>query len=79
MKILNEALERERRRKSLPGPIERRLFRMQAGLTQQDVAACLKLSRAAISRYESGDRAPRGKTLDRYLDVLGKLSDAKSA
>ena len=75
MKSLDEALERTRQRKSLPGPIERRLLRMQAGLTQRDIAKCLGTTAAAVSRYESGGRDPRSEVLPKYLDVLKRLSN----
>jgi transcriptional regulator with XRE-family HTH domain len=74
MKPLDEALDRVRRRKSLPGPVQRRLLRMQAGLTQRDMAKCLRTTAAAVSRYESGDREPHGEVLDRYLTVIERLS-----
>lgn len=78
MKPLDEALERTRRRKSLPGPIERRLLRMQAGLTQKEVARCIGTTAAAVSRYESGNRQPHGAILDKYLDVLKRLLNEKA-
>ena len=79
MKPLDDALDRMRRRKSLPGPIERRLLRMQAGLTQQDVAKCLGTTAAAVSRYESGRREPHGDILDKYLIVIERLTNEKAS
>jgi transcriptional regulator with XRE-family HTH domain len=79
MKPLDEALDKARRRKSLPGPIERRLLRMRAGLTQQDLAKCLGITTAAVSRYESGSREPRMVILDKYLDVIERLANEKSS
>ena len=79
MKRLEAALDRAQRRRSLPSPVERRLLRMRAGLTQADVAGCLETTTAAVSRYESGDRSPRGPIIDRYLDILDRLTDAKPA
>jgi len=79
MKQLQVALDRAQRRRSLPSPVERRLLRMRAGLTQADVAGCLGTTTAAVSRYESGDRSPRGPIIDRYLDILDRLTDAKPA
>lgn len=78
MKFLDEALARARRRKVLPGPVERRLIRIHAGLTQRDVADCLGTTPAAVSRYESGNRDPRGQICDRYLTVLERLTNAKA-
>jgi transcriptional regulator with XRE-family HTH domain len=78
MKPLEEALERVRRRKCLPGPVERRLLRMHAGLTQRDIAKCIGTTAAAVSRYESGDREPHGEILEKYLTVTERLLNEKS-
>jgi transcriptional regulator with XRE-family HTH domain len=78
MDQLDEALERARRRKILPDPVVRRLLRIQAGLTQRDVAKCLGTTVAAVSRYESGQREPRRLILDKYLDVIERLNNEKS-
>jgi transcriptional regulator with XRE-family HTH domain len=79
MKQLDEALDRVRRRKSLPGPVERRLLRVRAGLTQEDMAKCLGTTPAAVSRYESGDREPHGDILDKYLTVTERLLNEKAS
>ena len=79
MKQLQAALDRAQRRRSLPSPVERRLLRMRAGLTQADVAGCLGTTTAAVSRYESGDREPSPAILDRYLGVLERLSGEKTS
>lgn len=79
MDVLQEAIDREQRRKRLPRPAERKLLRLQAGLTQRDVALSLGISTAAVSRYESGDREPRAAILSRYLTVMERLIHANSA
>jgi transcriptional regulator with XRE-family HTH domain len=79
MQALDEALKRTRERRGLPGPAERRLLRIQAGLTQRDIAQCLGTTAAAVSRYESGDRVPRGGILDRYLTILYRLMKEKTS
>jgi transcriptional regulator with XRE-family HTH domain len=79
MQALDEVLQRTRQRKRLPGPVERRLLRVQAGLTQRDIAECLGTTAAAVSRYESGDRDPRGGILDRYLTILHRLTNEKTS
>jgi DNA-binding transcriptional regulator YiaG len=76
---LQHALDRAQRRRSLPSPVERRLLRMRAGLSQAEIAASLGTTAAAVSRYESGDRDPRGAILDKYLNVLDQLAHAKTA
>lgn len=76
---LDEALERARRSQALPPNAERRLLRLRAGLTLADVAGCLGVSGAAVSRYETGHRTPRGVVLDGYLAVLNRLKNEQPA
>lgn len=71
---LEAALARVRQRRNLPPPIERRLLRMRAGLTQSALAASIGVTTAAISRYESGDRTPRPEILAPYADALKRLA-----
>ncbi len=47
------------------------MFRIRAGLTQQELAERVGVSQAAINRYETGERSPRPATLGRLADVLG--------
>jgi transcriptional regulator with XRE-family HTH domain len=77
MDALHEALERAKRRKNLPEPVVRRLLRIQAGLTQRDMAKCLGTTAAAVSRYESGDREPRNAVLEKYVDVIERIMNEK--
>jgi transcriptional regulator with XRE-family HTH domain len=74
MDMLKLAIERERRRRKLPAPAVRQEIRRALGLSQLDLAAALGVSRVSISRYETGHRTPRGALLDRYLDVLDRLT-----
>lgn len=73
MDHLEKALERARRRKELPAPVQRRLLRMRAGITLADVARCLGTTVAAVSRYERGEREPRPAIMVRYLRILERL------
>ena len=79
MDVLQTAINRAQRRRRFPSPTERRLLRMKVGLSQADIAASLGTTRSAVSRYESGDRDPRGVILDKYLDVLERLSGEKTS
>ncbi|MBT2391635.1 helix-turn-helix transcriptional regulator [Streptomyces sp. ISL-1] len=63
-------------RLELPQPDERRALREAAGLTQQEVADAIGVTRAAISQWEAGTRTPRGALLDRYVDAIRALRDA---
>lgn len=67
-------LARGRRRRLLRAePAGFRLARQRAGLTQAEIAELLGVDQAAVSRWESGKRIPRGKTLDRYAELLEEL------
>lgn len=64
--------------RTLPPPEERRAVRERAGCSQDDVAAALHVTRAAVSRWESGERAPRGELLVAYVKVLDALRKAST-
>lgn len=71
---LDAALTEARRRRSLPRPEARRMLRVNAGLSQQQVADALGVRRPTVSRWETGARSPRGSALDAYLGVLRRLA-----
>lgn len=60
----------------LPSPAERRRLRERAGVSQEDVARVVGVTREAVTRWESGLRTPRGQRLDQYVQVLHHLADA---
>jgi transcriptional regulator with XRE-family HTH domain len=61
-------------RRSLPPPGVCRDLRVDARLTQLEVASVVGVDRASVSRWESGSRRPRGPRRDRYLAVLKTLA-----
>ncbi|WCD86388.1 hypothetical protein KPP03845_102734 [Streptomyces xanthophaeus] len=63
-------------RRGLPEPNERRALRAAAGLTQQELADAIGVSRQAVSYWEAGLRTPRGKFLDAYTEAIAALRDA---
>lgn len=48
-------------------------IRRDAGLSQAEVAEHVGVTAAAISRWESGKRRPRGQAAIRYGRILGEL------
>jgi transcriptional regulator with XRE-family HTH domain len=74
MDPLTAALDRAKRRRSLPAPARRRLLREGAGLTQIDLARVIGVDRATVSRWESGEREPEEAHLDAYLEALDRLA-----
>jgi predicted transcriptional regulator len=67
-------LAASRRKRALPDPGLCRLLRVQAGLSQAEIAQALDVSRPAVSRYESGNRTPRGEIRTRYTALLEALA-----
>lgn len=63
-------------RRSLPDPSERRALRESAGLTQQELADAIGVSRQAVGLWESGLRTPRGRFLDDYTEAIAALRAA---
>lgn len=49
-----------------------KLARLEAGMTQRDLAEVAGTSQAAISAYESGRRSPTVDTLCRIVSATGK-------
>jgi HTH-type transcriptional regulator/antitoxin MqsA len=74
--LVKAAIGEAQARRSLPEPALRRLVRERAGLTQQDVALAIGVSRPTVSRYEAGQRTPRRDHLHDYLTLLDRLAQA---
>jgi transcriptional regulator with XRE-family HTH domain len=72
---VGELVATARLRRSIPEPSTRRLIRVAAGLSQEEVAAAVGVTAAALSRWETGRRHPRGQARDRYAHVLGSLRE----
>lgn len=68
-----EVLKVAQRRRNL-SPDLRRLLRERADLRQADIARALGVSAAAVSRWESGARRPRGEAGEAYLELLDRLA-----
>lgn len=73
MAAVDELIDRARQRRQVADPARRREIRERAGLTQAEIAAAVDVDDATISRWESGDRSPRGETGDRYVALLRRL------
>ncbi|MST33968.1 helix-turn-helix domain-containing protein [Acidimicrobiaceae bacterium USS-CC1] len=72
---VEELAARLERRQLLPPPAKRRLIRRRAGASQQDIAAAVGVHRETVSRWERGERSPRGVHVDAYLAVLTRLEE----
>lgn len=63
-------------RSDLPDPKQRKSIREAAGLSQQELADFIGVTRAAVANWESGTRTPRGQRLTRYVEAIRTLTDA---
>lgn len=63
-------------RRALPTPDRCRELRENAGLSQQDIAEAVGVTRQAVGHWESGIRRPRGTALARYVEALAVLETA---
>jgi DNA-binding XRE family transcriptional regulator len=76
---LDQLLAEARMRRSLPEPPLRRLLRERAGLSQQEVADAIGVSRPAVTRWENGLRLPRTVARARYAELLERLREEVAA
>jgi len=72
---LAQILSIARTRRQLPAPHLRRLIRRRSGVTQQEMALLLGVSRPSVTRWETGSRTPRGEVLGRYVELLEILAE----
>ncbi len=70
---LASLIKETRALRQLPSPEERRNIRLEAGISQQELAAALGASRVTLSRWETGTRRPRGEMAIRYARALERL------
>jgi transcriptional regulator with XRE-family HTH domain len=62
--------------RDLPDPAERRRLREAAGMSQQALADCVGVSRAALSTWERGTREPATDALYAYVEALNAIRGA---
>jgi DNA-binding transcriptional regulator YiaG len=67
------SLADEIRAAKLPSPALARAIREAAGVPQARVAEALHVHRLTISRWESGERHPRGANRAAYAALLSEL------
>lgn len=56
----------------------RRALRVTAGLSAAELAASLGVTRQAVSKWERGERHPRGQHLVAYVNALDVLAGVKA-
>jgi transcriptional regulator with XRE-family HTH domain len=61
------------RTRELAASGEARRLRVAARISQAEVAALCGVQASAVSRWESGERVPRGRAARRYGEVLSVL------
>ncbi len=69
-----EIREKIRNLRALPVPEERRRLRVTAGLSLQDIANSVGVTRATVYRWENGLRVPSKDHIADYLAVLSVIA-----
>ncbi len=72
LEALREKVQAQRR---LPSPEVRRALRVDAGVSQEDIARAVGVRRETVSKWETGQRTPRGQLLIDYVEALRALQD----
>jgi DNA-binding transcriptional regulator YiaG len=57
----------------LPGPAKAKAIREAAGISQGRLAQELGVHRVTLTRWESGERRPRGRSKIAYAELLESL------
>jgi DNA-binding transcriptional regulator YiaG len=73
---LTTAVRRARAVRELPPPDERRRIRVRAGVSLSVVADAVGVTRAAVARWEAGQRSPSGDLVFAYAAALDRLKAA---
>lgn len=63
-------------RRELPAPNVCRAIRIASGLTQGEMAEAIGVTRQAVTQWETGARAPRGRLLDAYAEAIATLRES---
>ena len=71
-----ELVDEVRRARRLPPPKLAKAIRLEAMLTQEQVAQVLGVDRVTVARWELGVRTPRGAHRLAYADLLHDLREA---
>ncbi|HVL92443.1 MAG TPA: helix-turn-helix transcriptional regulator [Acidimicrobiales bacterium] len=72
--------EKRQAKRGLPAPAMRRAIREASGLSQEDIAQAFQppIHRETVSRWERGERTPRGALLVAYVALLDELRGGTS-
>jgi hypothetical protein len=75
MQTIDALVRKVRAGRRLPAPEACRTIRVQAGLSERDIAEAIGVSRPTISRWETGARRPQpGGHLEAYAGLLDRLA-----
>jgi transcriptional regulator with XRE-family HTH domain len=65
---------RARARRELPDPARARALRLASGVQLSELAELIGVSRRSLWLWETGQRKPRGRHMERYAEALGVLA-----
>ncbi len=68
-----EALRQRRAPVQLPPPDQRKAIRMAYGVSQNDVASVLGVSRLTVSMWERGETDPKPEHARKYSELLEQM------
>jgi DNA-binding transcriptional regulator YiaG len=67
-----DLVQRSRARRALR-PAVARAVRREARLSLAEIATALEVTESTVSRWETGERQPRGAVAERYVELLTRL------
>lgn len=70
---MNQLIQNSRAARRLPPPAIAKLIRVQAHISQEELAQELQVHRVTLGRWEAGTSAPRGKARAHYARLLDAL------
>lgn len=70
-----ETLRRKRTPASLPPPDRRRAIRTAYGVSQEDMATVLGVSRLTVSMWERGQTEPKPEHAEKYANLLNQMTE----
>lgn len=72
-----QILMKARLASKLPTPDMCKALRVSCGVSAQEVAEAVGVTRQSVNRWERGERRPRGEALKAYAEVIHALQESQ--